>query len=207
MYPWSTIQSTLQHTNVKLIASRQRAIAEGDFFRFLGVRLAMAVEPRRGSLRAYWEKEVSEGFVGTAANFGERFCISRHTFEQISSALSFADDIPSDDLWKPIRSIVVGYNSRRQDVVSPGDIMCVDECMSAWQGKEGKHCHDGIPHKTKIPRKPEGIGAEIKAIADGDSGILLGLELVEVHSVRSRNHFTRNLVRALLWYSASQSLI
>ncbi|EGZ06087.1 hypothetical protein PHYSODRAFT_410310, partial [Phytophthora sojae] len=71
MYPSSTIQSTLQHTNAKLIACRQRAIAEGDFFRFLGVRLAMAVEPRHGSLRTYWEKEVTEGFVGTAANFGE----------------------------------------------------------------------------------------------------------------------------------------
>ncbi|EGZ30653.1 hypothetical protein PHYSODRAFT_421212, partial [Phytophthora sojae] len=41
------------------------------------------------------------------------------------------------------------------------------------------YCHDGIPHKTKIPRKPEGVGAELKAIADGDSGVLLGLDLME----------------------------
>ncbi|EGZ11818.1 hypothetical protein PHYSODRAFT_444785, partial [Phytophthora sojae] len=173
MYPWSTIQTTLQHTNAKLVERKQRPIAEGDLFRFLGVRLAMAVEPRRGPLRTYWEREVGEGMVGTAANFGERFCITRHAIENISAALSFSDDVPSDDPWKSIRPLIDGFNSRRRDVVSPGEILCVDECMSAWQGKEGKYCHDGIPHKTRIPIKPEGVGAELKTIADGDSGVLL----------------------------------
>ncbi|KAF1787019.1 hypothetical protein GQ600_18338 [Phytophthora cactorum] len=41
MYPRSTIQGTLKHTNVKLTAHRQCAIAERDLFRFLGARLAM----------------------------------------------------------------------------------------------------------------------------------------------------------------------
>ncbi|KAJ8521879.1 hypothetical protein ON010_g17759 [Phytophthora cinnamomi] len=36
-----------------------------------------------------------------------------------------------------------------------------------------------MPHKTKIPRKPEGVGAELKSIVDGDSGVLLGQDLVE----------------------------
>ncbi|GMF59478.1 unnamed protein product [Phytophthora fragariaefolia] len=117
--------------------------------------------------------------VGTAANFGKRYCITRHAFENISAALSFSDDVPSDDPWKSIRPLIDGFNSRRRDVVSLGEILCVDECMSAWQGKEGKYCYDGIPHKTKIPRKPEGVGAELNAIADGDSGVLLGLDLME----------------------------
>ncbi|GMF65590.1 unnamed protein product [Phytophthora lilii] len=43
-----------------------------------------------------------------------------------------------------------------------------------------RYAHDGMPHKTKIPQKPEGIGAESKSIGDGDSGILLGLDLVKV---------------------------
>ncbi|POM69918.1 LOW QUALITY PROTEIN: Hypothetical protein PHPALM_13751, partial [Phytophthora palmivora] len=50
LYPWSTIQTTLKHTNSKLVERKQRPIAEGDLFRYLGVRLAMAVEPRRGPL-------------------------------------------------------------------------------------------------------------------------------------------------------------
>ncbi|GMG16270.1 unnamed protein product [Phytophthora fragariaefolia] len=116
---------------------------------------------------------------GTAANFGERYCIIRHTFENMSAALSFSDDVPSDDPWKSIRPLIDGFNSRRRDVVSPGNILCVNECMGVWKGKQGKYCHDGIPHKTKIPRKSEVVGAELKAIADGDSGVLLGLDLIE----------------------------
>ncbi|KAJ8566255.1 hypothetical protein ON010_g6869 [Phytophthora cinnamomi] len=78
---------------------------------------------------------------------------------------------------KPIRPVARGL--KPADVVSPGEIFCVDECMSSWQGNEGKYCHDGMPHKTKFPRKPEGAGAELKSVADGDSGVLLGVDLVE----------------------------
>ncbi|POM59331.1 hypothetical protein PHPALM_31954 [Phytophthora palmivora] len=157
MYPWSTIQTTLKHTNSKLVERKQRPIAEGDFFRYLG--------PRRGPLRTYWEKEILDGFADTAANFGERFRMTRHSFEIITGTLSFSDDVPSDDPWKLIRPLINGFNSRRLDVVSPG--------------KEGKYCHDGMPHKTKIPRKPEGVGAKLKAVADGDAGVLLGFDLME----------------------------
>ncbi|KAF4129563.1 hypothetical protein GN958_ATG21250, partial [Phytophthora infestans] len=74
-------QSMIKHTNAKLAARRQRTIPEGELFRFLLVRLAMAVEPRRAALRTYWEKYIPEGFVGASPNFGERFGVSRHTFE------------------------------------------------------------------------------------------------------------------------------
>ena len=33
--------------------------------------------------------------------------------------------------------------------------MVVDESMSAWKGQEGKYSATGIPHATKIQRKPE----------------------------------------------------
>ena len=32
MYPWSTLQTTLQHTNAKLVERKQRPIAEGELF-------------------------------------------------------------------------------------------------------------------------------------------------------------------------------
>ena len=35
------------------------------------------------------------------------------------------------------------------------------------------------PHKTKIAWKPEGVGAEMKALCDGNSGILLRLDIME----------------------------
>ncbi|ETN07349.1 hypothetical protein PPTG_13281 [Phytophthora nicotianae INRA-310] len=70
-------------------------------------------------------------------------------------------------------------------------MLVVDECMSVWKGREAKFTHDGLPHKTKIARKPEGKGTELKFLADGDSGVLLGLELVEgVALQRQKAHFS-----------------
>ncbi|KAG1702609.1 hypothetical protein DVH05_009558 [Phytophthora capsici] len=57
--------------------------------------------------------------------------------------------------------------------------------MRAWKDKKAKYAHDGLPHMTKIARKPEGKGTELKAIADGDSGVLLRLKVVE-GTVRQR---------------------
>ncbi len=37
----------------------------------------------------------------------------------------------------------------------------------------------GAPHVTKIARKPEGIGIELKALACGESGVILKLEVME----------------------------
>ncbi|EEY55855.1 uncharacterized protein PITG_20740 [Phytophthora infestans T30-4] len=51
--------------------------------------------------------------------------------------------------------------------------------MSAWKGHEAKFTHDGLPHKTKTAQKSEGKEPELKSLADGDSGVLLSLELVE----------------------------
>ncbi|KAG1688951.1 hypothetical protein DVH05_002937 [Phytophthora capsici] len=93
--------------------------------------------------------------------------------------MAFGESIVADDPWMPIRPILNGFNERRRQVVSPGSVLCVDESMSAWKGRDVKYCHDGIPHKTKIVRKPEGLCAELKAIADGDTGVILCLELVE----------------------------
>ena len=51
--------------------------------------------------------------------------------------------------------------------------------MSAWNGSDGKYRHDGMPHKTKIPRKPEGVGAEMKLLCCGTTGIMLKLDIME----------------------------
>ena len=61
----------------------------------------------------------------------------------------------------------------------PGKFLVVDEIMSMWLGKDGKYYVEGLPHVTKITRKPEGVGAEMKAVADGDTGCILRVDLME----------------------------
>ena len=61
----------------------------------------------------------------------------------------------------------------------PGQHVVVDECMSSWTGSEAEYVAEGMPHKTKIVRKSEGVGAELKAMACGSTGILLKLDIME----------------------------
>ena len=70
------------------------------------------------------------------------------------------------------------FNAARERFLIPGQHV-VDECMSSWTGAEADYNAYGMPHKTKIARKPEGVGAELKALACGSTGILLKLEIME----------------------------
>ncbi|KAF4136960.1 Transposase IS4, partial [Phytophthora infestans] len=180
MYPMGSLQTTIQETNTLLVERRQGVIGRGEFFRWIGSRLAMTLEPRRGPLTVYWNASVPERSVGTAANFGQLYGMTCRTFQNIQSALRFAlSQAPADDPWQAVRLLINSFNEQRKRVISPGAVLCVDECMSSWQGREEKYTHDGIPHLTKIQRKPEGVGAELKSIGDGDTGILLGLDIME----------------------------
>ncbi|DAZ93699.1 TPA: hypothetical protein N0F65_009250 [Lagenidium giganteum] len=131
------------------------------------------LHPTSGGLRQYWASEDTTGCVDTCRNFRKRFYMSRNRFVKLTSAFSLCDpDITSDDPWMPV-------NRRRRSQVHAGDFLCVDESMVQRYGKESKYHHLGLPHKTKIPLKPVSQGAEIKTIADAQSGVILGLELVE----------------------------
>ena len=87
------------------------------------------------------------------------------------------------DPWWPIRSFILSFNERRVKHVKPGHTIV---CMSAWKGSDGKYKTNGCPHKTKIVRKPEGVGCELKSAADGMSGIILQLELMEGSEAQSK---------------------
>ena len=57
--------------------------------------------------------------------------------------------------------------------------MTVDEVMCMWYGMDSEFAVEAIPHKTKIVRKPRGVGAEAKAVCDGESGVMLRLDFME----------------------------
>ena len=88
-----------------------------------------------------------------------------------------------------IRLILDGFNSNREVGIQPGCHITVDESMSAWRGAEGAFVAEGEPHVTKIKGKPEGVGAELKSAADGDSGIMLRLDVMEGQAVQRAKPF------------------
>ena len=63
--------------------------------------------------------------------------------------------------------------------IYPGWQLCIDESVSSWRGKDGDFCTDGMPHVTRIDRKPKGVGCEIKNCADADTKVMLQLEIEE----------------------------
>jgi hypothetical protein len=85
--------------------------------------------------------------------------------------------------------MVDGFNKVRKDNVIPGGYLVVDECMSAWEGKEHKYDPNGHPSVIKIARKPKGVGSEFKSLADGDSGVLLALDPREAKSIQNEKEF------------------
>lgn len=89
----------------------------------------------------------------------------------------------------PIRCFIDDFNDNRRESVSPSDMLVIDECMSAWDGAESFKCKFVLPHKTKIIRKPKGIGCEIKSLADVETKILLKLEIMEGKEAMSTKEF------------------
>lgn len=79
----------------------------------------------------------------------------------------------------PIRGFIDAFNSNRAATVVPGATITVDEIMSGWEGKELKYHPKGCPHVTKIPRKPVPCGMEGKSSCDGESNIMLRIEIQE----------------------------
>ena len=79
-------------------------ISKPELIKFFGLRVAMAVEPRKGGLPEYWKTEAAYKpmkTVRTAANYLERFGMSRHRFQLISSCLRLAlpenPDLPDEE--------------------------------------------------------------------------------------------------------------
>lgn len=138
---------------------------------WLGLFIAASLQQGRGTA-ALWET-YSEGFL-PAPNFGRYMSKSR--FDLICRHLYVADvrDINvSEDSWFLIREFVLAFNKNRTTNVSPGTYLNVDELMSAYQPRTSLHA----PHLSFVKGKPEENGFEIKNVCDGDSGVMLHLEV------------------------------
>jgi len=130
-----------------------------ELIKFFGIMLAMALDPIRGSRSDYWNRDnTGKNTVYSARNYGEKFGMTRERFEQIVKHLRLdtydEERTVSEDAWKPIRSFVRAFNENRRNTVIPGKMICIDEFMSQWEGRELKYHPLGCPHVTKIPRKP-----------------------------------------------------
>lgn len=61
----------------------------------------------------------------------------------------------------------------------PGRFLTIDGGMIKWTACTLDDSLDGLPHAQHIPRKPEPVGCELKMLADGETRIILRVELIE----------------------------
>lgn len=146
----------------------------------------MGLDPICEGVAEYWKGSMGRS-VFTERNYGTKFDMSRKRFENIRACLRFTTKAGEGeeraDPWRPIRLF---FNLNRNTRIRPGRFLTVDEIMSFWLGADRQFSAYGVPHLTKIARKPRGIGAELKVICDGESNIMLRLKICE-ERVRQAN--------------------
>ncbi|KAL5488763.1 hypothetical protein EMCRGX_G017752 [Ephydatia muelleri] len=135
------------------------------------------------------ELDGESGRIFQPPAFGTRFGMGIRRFEDILRCLSFGDE-DCNDPWSPIRPFMDALNNRRQQVINPSHMIVEDELMSSWISRKQDRTADGIPHLTKIIRKPKGVGTEIKCVADGLVGIMLRIEICEGKEAESKKKWS-----------------
>lgn len=92
-YPINTLALTISAMNQRLATIGKSKTGTGEFFRFLGIRLIMALEPRRGGYPAYWKSEwrtTKSSF--SSIDMEELSGIDFERFKDLTSCLAFCDE-------------------------------------------------------------------------------------------------------------------
>jgi hypothetical protein len=195
MFPLPYIQVILDSTNNQLLLDNRnnKAMTKHEFFVYKAIRIATALRPIDGPIKEYWDKVPPEDDdIFPAFDFESKFGMSYTRFKTLTNCLRLAEYTAltlSVDPYLPIDGFIEAFNDRRRKVVNPGRDVIVDECMSSWRGDEMVLAHESVMHVTKIQRKPKSVGVEFKGVADGDSHILLQLEIQKAKGENERKPF------------------
>jgi hypothetical protein len=88
MYPQNILESTLVATNAAMLSAHPSAkpLSLLELQKYHGIRMAMIADPREGPTSNYWRTPSNARIQATifqAANYGERFLMSRNRFMMI----------------------------------------------------------------------------------------------------------------------------
>jgi hypothetical protein len=180
LYPMRfMVTKILPQTNAKLLQLGASPTNLGEMLRFHGVLTAMALDPVRGGIDVYWDATNPTTTCVMGRDFGTRFNLTRDRFVKLRRALDCEDNENPTDPWRCIRPFVNAYNENRERSVRPGQHMVVDEMMSFWDGSNALYDAQGLPHLSVEKRKPRDRGTEFKGICDGESNIMMRIEILE----------------------------
>lgn len=135
-----------------------------ELIRILGLIYSMQVV-KLAVRRMYWQAEDNGIFKGL--NYGA--IVARSRFEAVLRFIQFSSKRDNDE---QILDLIDAVNKSFKESITAGYVLVEDESMV-------KSYHKNLKGKQKIKRKPRPIGNEFKNIADGQSQIVLHIELYE----------------------------
>jgi hypothetical protein len=192
------LDTIVEGTNVILQRKGKPKTSKGEFLKYIGIRLASVLERRRGAVRTWFKEGNVEGSVHQHGAYFKRFGMTATRFQALNDCMRLRPPAgvgaDNEDPWYEIRSFINAFNERRKKAVTPGQTLVVDESMSAFRARaSGEYSVNGMPHLVKIARKPEGVGAEFKSLADPYTGIILFLEIQEGKDAMRAKDWCREL--------------
>lgn len=176
-FPVDLVHGIVRRTNEQIEekSTLPLLINTQKYLTLLGILYLMSLFPLPNR-RQYWS-EVTTSVI-PPMRFGRFMPISH--FEHFLQHISWSEPNPNDK-WSAVRDWFTEFNRRRQQVILPSDRLTIDEMMSANRTNRTltNNVPQGLPHQTKIPRKPESVGVEIRCLIDARSEIMYALELQE----------------------------
>ena len=178
MWPTSAFPIWINATNIQLLQRRNalqgeserkhyRPLLFNELMRFLATLLFMSIY--RLPRAEFWAR--GEG-VFDAFHLKTKSGISRNRFQALITSLRFIEPVlgRTADEYEQVDALLDQFHSVRAGIsIELGDELCIDELFSSWLGEK-------MPHVTKNPHKPKGVGGEFIALSDISSGIMVALE-------------------------------
>ena len=196
-------------------------IDKGEWLRFWGYVLSISLNTGTPVEKMWSDQPIPESVL-PPPRMG-RHGMPKNRFKAIRAAMRFgpSDDASFDlDEWCFVQPMVDAFNTHMAEIINPRDwLLCCDESMCAWRGKQGKRDHTKIPKLSWVPRKPEPLGCELKTAGCALSGALLFIEICkgkETHSAleyfkgkasdgRMYGHTTATTLRLVKpWFSSER---
>ena len=174
MMPIDFWMDCLQWTNNSL-SDNVAAFSEHEHWMCLGVLYARILHPI-GRIKDLWRTR-DDGLV-PPFRMRERFGLARDCYIDWERFLKIWPPGDSDNKWKYIQPLIDAFNALQRKFVDQGTEVVIDESMGKWI-PFFENTPEGVPHLSKIIRKPQGIGVEYKNVADAQTGIMLFLEIQE----------------------------
>lgn len=167
--PTATMERVLRLTSAKLVAARKMALVMDELWAFIAV-MQFHELAGLGERKDLWESETKVGLRFDLSSF-----MTQDRFNNIIKHFTITDEPPPAfrDRVHPVRCLYSDFNAHMApQLVAPGRVLCLDESMMTFDSSR-------IPCFMYVPRKPHPAGNEIHTLADGNTGIILRMELVE----------------------------